>query len=151
IVEHGDATVRSVGGKQAHNHVKDIFERERGRQRLLKEIDLADGAGVNRDSQNTRNHSGHLRFPEQMISSADDESRIAALIAAVDVVMDRCEQTARTTSRSLLCWLRSVRPHVCYIKPFIQTSSLRPGYAEWQTIIRLTIPPLRLNQELRYK
>ncbi|SPJ92004.1 uncharacterized protein FTOL_13658 [Fusarium torulosum] len=48
----------------------------------------------------------------------DDERRIAALMSAVDAVMDRCEQTARTTSRSLLCWLRSVRPHACYIKPF---------------------------------
>ncbi|KAH7460546.1 hypothetical protein FOMA001_g19484 [Fusarium oxysporum f. sp. matthiolae] len=39
-------------------------------------------------------------------------------MSAIDAVMDRCEQTARTTSRSLLCWLRSVRPYVCYVKPF---------------------------------
>jgi hypothetical protein len=65
-----------------------------------------------------KNHAGHLRSDEHTISSADDERRIVALIAAVDTVIDRCEQTARTTSRSLLCWLRSVRPHVCYVKPF---------------------------------
>lgn len=62
--------------------------------------------------------SSYIGSEGQIISSAGDESRIANLIAAVDAVMDRCEQTARTTSRSLLCWLRSVRPHVCYAKPF---------------------------------
>uniref|UniRef100_A0A0D2XRY5 Uncharacterized protein n=2 Tax=Fusarium oxysporum (strain Fo5176) TaxID=660025 RepID=A0A0D2XRY5_FUSOF len=62
--------------------------------------------------------SSYIGSERQIISSAGDESRIANLIAAVDAVMDRCEQTARTTSRSLLCWLRSVRPHVCYAKPF---------------------------------
>jgi hypothetical protein len=64
------------------------------------------------------NRSGHVRSDERTISSADDERKITALITAVDVVMDRCEQTARTTGRSLLCWLRSVRPHGCYAKPF---------------------------------
>ncbi|KAH7130841.1 hypothetical protein EDB81DRAFT_845505 [Dactylonectria macrodidyma] len=32
--------------------------------------------------------------------------------------MDRCEQIARTTSRNLLCWLLSKRPHGCSAKPF---------------------------------
>ncbi|KAK7570648.1 hypothetical protein V3481_019194 [Fusarium oxysporum f. sp. vasinfectum] len=61
---------------------------------------------------------GPVRPDEQTTSSADDERKITALITAVDLVMSRCEQTARTTSRSLLCWLRSVRPHGCYAKPF---------------------------------
>jgi hypothetical protein len=51
-------------------------------------------------------------------SHGDHEQKIAALLVVVDMVMDRCEHTARTTSRSLLCWLRSVRPHGCYGKPF---------------------------------
>ncbi|KNB16555.1 hypothetical protein FOXG_21706 [Fusarium oxysporum f. sp. lycopersici 4287] len=44
--------------------------------------------------------------------------------------MDRCEQTARITSRSLLCWLRSVRPHVCYAKPFtfVEKAASRKQY-----------------------
>jgi hypothetical protein len=33
-------------------------------------------------------------------------------------MLDRCEETMHHTSRSLLCWLRSTRPHVCYPKPF---------------------------------
>ncbi|KAH7190073.1 hypothetical protein DER44DRAFT_851671 [Fusarium oxysporum] len=165
IVEHAGSTVRPVGGKEAHDHLKDILERERGRQRLLKEINMADGTGMGRNTQSTRftdlkpwlertgweqtfqgvdrellrnlttvpslatsrqclvlksnrNLPAYPHSEEQMTSSADNESRIAALMFAVDAVMDRCEQTARTTSRSLLCWLRSVRPHVCYVKPF---------------------------------
>ncbi|KAH7187215.1 hypothetical protein DER44DRAFT_857711 [Fusarium oxysporum] len=43
IVEHAGSTVRPFGGKEAHDYLKDIFERERRRQKLLKEINLADG------------------------------------------------------------------------------------------------------------
>ncbi|KAH7199222.1 hypothetical protein BKA60DRAFT_470242 [Fusarium oxysporum] len=65
-----------------------------------------------------RSGTTHTVLDEVLISSADNERKIAAILVAVDVVMDRCEQTAQTTSRSLLCWLRSVRPHGCYAKPF---------------------------------
>ncbi|KAJ3454047.1 hypothetical protein MRS44_018679 [Fusarium solani] len=165
IVEYGGSTTRPVGGKEVYDHLKDVFERERGRQKGLSGEDLANGIGTTRDSQPTTftdlrpwlertgwertfegidrellrnlttapspaashrglilkgsgNRSGHVRSDERTISSADDERKITALITAVDVVMDRCEQTARTTGRSLLCWLRSVRPHGCYAKPF---------------------------------
>ncbi|EXL39949.1 hypothetical protein FOCG_17451 [Fusarium oxysporum f. sp. radicis-lycopersici 26381] len=65
-----------------------------------------------------RSGATHTTSGEDLISSAGDEQKIAAILVAVDMVMDRCEQTARTTSRNLLCWLRSVRPHGCYAKPF---------------------------------
>ncbi|KAK7592053.1 hypothetical protein V3481_006688 [Fusarium oxysporum f. sp. vasinfectum] len=65
-----------------------------------------------------RSGTTHTTSREDLISSAGDEQKIAAILVAVDMVMDRCEQTARTTSRNLLCWLRSVRPHGCYAKPF---------------------------------
>ncbi|KAF5261492.1 hypothetical protein FOXYS1_7818, partial [Fusarium oxysporum] len=65
-----------------------------------------------------RSGTTHTTSGEDLISSAGDEQKIAAILVAVDMVMDRCEQTARTTSRNLLCWLRSVRPHGCYAKPF---------------------------------
>ncbi|KAJ0132052.1 hypothetical protein HZ326_24855, partial [Fusarium oxysporum f. sp. albedinis] len=61
-----------------------------------------------------RSGATHTTSGEDLISSAGDEQKIAAILVAVDMVMDRCEQTARTTSRNLLCWLRSVRPHGCY-------------------------------------
>ncbi|EXK23260.1 hypothetical protein FOXG_21972 [Fusarium oxysporum f. sp. lycopersici 4287] len=165
IVEYGGSTTRPVGGKEVYDHLEDVFERERGRQKGLSGEDLANGIGTTRDSQPTTftdlrpwlertgwertfegidrellrnlttapspapshrglilkgsgNRSGHVRSDERTISSADDERKITALITAVDVVIDRCEQTARTTGRSLLCWLRSVRPHGCYAKPF---------------------------------
>ena len=74
--------------------------------------------------------AGYARLGGDVISPADDEWKIAALMAAVDTVMDRCEQTARTTSRSILCWLRSVRPHGCYAKPFtfVSTAASRKRY-----------------------
>ncbi|KAK2470345.1 hypothetical protein H9L39_17962 [Fusarium oxysporum f. sp. albedinis] len=65
-----------------------------------------------------RSGTTHTASGEDLISSAGDEQKIAAILVAVNMVMDRCEQTARTTSRNLLCWLRSVRPLGCYAKPF---------------------------------
>ncbi|KAH7184444.1 hypothetical protein DER44DRAFT_682102 [Fusarium oxysporum] len=165
IVEYGGSTTRPVGGKEVYDHLEDIFERGRGRQKGFSGGDLANGAGTTRSSQTTTftdlrpwlertgwertfggidrelltnlttapspvtshrglilkessNRSSDAYSDEWMISSADDERKITALLAAVDMLMDRCEQTARTTSRSLLCWLRSVRPHGCYAKPF---------------------------------
>ncbi|KAI3573173.1 hypothetical protein IWW34DRAFT_757208 [Fusarium oxysporum f. sp. albedinis] len=32
--------------------------------------------------------------------------------------MDRCEETVHSTSRSLLCWLKSNHPYMPYSKPF---------------------------------
>ncbi|KAH7186368.1 hypothetical protein BKA60DRAFT_668222, partial [Fusarium oxysporum] len=53
IVEHCGSTIRPVGGKDAHDHLKYVFERERGNQRLLRELDLADGSGIDRRPQST--------------------------------------------------------------------------------------------------
>lgn len=53
-----------------------------------------------------------------IFSPWQDEHKIGYLTAAIDWVLDRCEETMRHTSRSLLCWLRSTRPHICYPKPF---------------------------------
>ncbi|KAJ4184477.1 hypothetical protein NW759_017020, partial [Fusarium solani] len=35
IVEYGGSTTRPVGGKEVYDHLKDVFERERGRQKGL--------------------------------------------------------------------------------------------------------------------
>ncbi|KAH9203795.1 hypothetical protein DL95DRAFT_430566 [Leptodontidium sp. 2 PMI_412] len=53
-----------------------------------------------------------------VVSSWQDERRIAALIPIIDDMLDRCEETVQHTSRVLLCWLRSTRPQCCYPKPF---------------------------------
>ncbi|KAK2684819.1 hypothetical protein QWA68_016320 [Fusarium oxysporum] len=54
IVAQGGSTVRPVGGKEAHDHLKGVFEREQGKQRLRKEMALADGAEINNSPQSTR-------------------------------------------------------------------------------------------------
>jgi Orsellinic acid/F9775 biosynthesis cluster protein D len=62
--------------------------------------------------------------PEKdVISPAGDEQKMAAILDLFDRVMDRCEETARKTSRGILCWLRSSRPLSCYPKPFTFVSS----------------------------
>ncbi|KAH7196219.1 hypothetical protein BKA60DRAFT_660557 [Fusarium oxysporum] len=44
---------------------------------------------------------------------------IAAVLEALDVLLDRCEDTACKTSRSILRWLRSMHALAGYPKPFI--------------------------------
>jgi hypothetical protein len=55
---------------------------------------------------------------EALWSRGPDEQKISCLMGAVDRMLDRCEETMRNTSRSLLCWLRSTKPQACYPKPF---------------------------------
>ena len=52
----------------------------------------------------------------------DDEARIGLLMVAVDRMLDRCEETMQHTGRTLLCWLRSIKPQACYPKPFTQVA-----------------------------
>ncbi|PCD22302.1 hypothetical protein AU210_016091 [Fusarium oxysporum f. sp. radicis-cucumerinum] len=62
---------------------------------------------------------------DDIVSPGEDEDRIACLVRLVDVVMSRCEETARKTSRHILCWLRSNQASSIYGKPFtlVQSSS----------------------------
>lgn len=62
---------------------------------------------------------GHADCPENsVVSTLEDERRIAAIMNLVDPMMDRCEQTARSTSRNILCWVRSVKPLSSSPEPF---------------------------------
>jgi hypothetical protein len=45
--------------------------------------------------------------------------KINEILNAVDVVMDRCEETVYKTSYNLLCWLKSNYPYILYSKPFM--------------------------------
>ncbi len=60
---------------------------------------------------------GAARLTQDVFIASADEQKLAALAAAVECIMERCEHTARTTSRNILCWLRSIRPHAPYGKP----------------------------------
>ncbi|KAI8710459.1 hypothetical protein NCS52_01562900 [Fusarium sp. LHS14.1] len=65
-----------------------------------------------------------------IISPAVDERKVAAILDMFDRVMDRCEETARKTSRGILCWLRINRALSCYPKPFtfVSSPSTTKGY-----------------------
>ncbi|CAF3545320.1 unnamed protein product [Fusarium graminearum] len=51
-------------------------------------------------------------------SSYVDEQKISCTMRALDLVIDRCENTVRHTGRTLLCWLSSPKLHVYRENPF---------------------------------
>ncbi|KAH7487602.1 hypothetical protein FOMA001_g5860 [Fusarium oxysporum f. sp. matthiolae] len=53
-----------------------------------------------------------------IVSPYEDEMKINEILNAVDVVIDRCKETVHSTSRNLLCWLKSNHPNILYSKPF---------------------------------
>jgi hypothetical protein len=57
-----------------------------------------------------------------LVSPRRDEEKLVGLMAAVNCMLDRCEETMLHTSRNLLCWLRSTKPQACYPKPFALVS-----------------------------
>jgi hypothetical protein len=61
---------------------------------------------------------GPTNSDEALCSQWQDEQKILCLIGAVDRMLNRCEETMRHTSRSLLCWLRSTKLKACYPKLF---------------------------------
>ena len=52
---------------------------------------------------------GVCGLQDDLISSAEDEQKIAAITKLLDPMMERCEEKIRNTSRNLLCWLKSVK------------------------------------------
>jgi hypothetical protein len=57
----------------------------------------------------TTKHGLQLGFfkDRTLISSAADEEQIYHLIAALDPMLDRCEETMRRTGHPILTWLKS--------------------------------------------
>ncbi|KAH7231630.1 uncharacterized protein BKA55DRAFT_524254, partial [Fusarium redolens] len=53
-----------------------------------------------------------------IISSSEAEQKISCILGALDIVVDRCENTIRRTSRFLLCWLNSTRLQYFHERPF---------------------------------
>ncbi|PKK42477.1 hypothetical protein CI102_13173, partial [Trichoderma harzianum] len=53
-----------------------------------------------------------------IVSLAGDEKKIAAFLKLVDVMMDWCEETVKKISCNILCWLKSTRLLLTYLKPF---------------------------------
>ncbi|KAH7231266.1 uncharacterized protein BKA55DRAFT_654006 [Fusarium redolens] len=46
-----------------------------------------------------------------LVSPQEDEQKISCIMRALDLVIDRCEDTVRCTSHNLRCWLLSSRLH----------------------------------------
>lgn len=55
---------------------------------------------------------------DDVVSTSEDERKVAAILNLVNPMMDRREQTARSTSRNILCWIQSVKPLSPSPEPF---------------------------------
>ncbi|KDN66191.1 hypothetical protein CSUB01_12380, partial [Colletotrichum sublineola] len=87
-----------------------------------------------------------------IVSPADDEAKIAALCRATSNVISRYEETAKTSGRNILCWLRSVQPNNCYPKPFtlVARKNTRERYISvLQRFVSLIFRAYRLSNTLR--
>lgn len=73
---------------------------------------------------------GVCGLERDLISSAEDELKIAAIAKLVDQMMERCEETIRSTSRNILCWLKSVKLTSPTQEPFmlVRMSRSAQGY-----------------------
>ncbi|KAF5698067.1 hypothetical protein FMUND_15204, partial [Fusarium mundagurra] len=52
---------------------------------------------------------GNLEGAPNLVSPREDEQKISCIMRALDLVIDRCEETIRCTSHNILCWLLSSR------------------------------------------
>jgi hypothetical protein len=52
---------------------------------------------------------GNSEGMPSFVSPREDEQKILCIMRALDLVIDRCEDTVRCTSHNLLCWLLSSR------------------------------------------
>ncbi|KAK2684635.1 hypothetical protein QWA68_016794 [Fusarium oxysporum] len=89
---------------------------------------------------------------EDIFSTMEDERKIAAVLEALDVLLDRCEETARKTSRSIICWLRSTHALACYPKPFIlvhHPSSRRKYRVLFKRCLLLIFRSYRMDPDTR--
>lgn len=56
----------------------------------------------------------------ELRTQAVDEQRLDLICSAADELFRRCEETARLTGRSILCWLYSRHPKMSSHRPFRQ-------------------------------
>ena len=73
---------------------------------------------------------GVCGLEDDLVSSAEDEQKIAMITRLVDPMMERCGETIRNTSRNILCWLKSVKLTWPTQEPFtlVRTPSSAQGY-----------------------
>ncbi|KAK1634969.1 hypothetical protein BDP81DRAFT_432330 [Colletotrichum phormii] len=96
--------------------------------------------------------AGLSQHDNNIVSPADDEAKIAALCHAAYNFISRCEETAKTSSRNSLCWLRNVHPSNCNPKPFtlVAKKNTRERYVSvLQRFVSLIFRVYRLSANLR--
>ncbi|PNP44480.1 hypothetical protein TGAMA5MH_03785 [Trichoderma gamsii] len=89
---------------------------------------------------------------DDVISTSEDEQKIAAILNLVNPMMDRCEQTARSTSRNILCWVRSVKPLSPSPEPFQllrQPDSTRKYRYLHRRLLAFVLRAYRLDPDVR--
>lgn len=87
-------------------------------------------------------------------SPLENEQKIASLGIAVDLILDRCEETMMYTSRNLLCWLRSTEPYTCHPKPFrlVALKQSKKRYRSlWKRFIAFTFRAYQIHKDNRHK
>ncbi|KAJ3499435.1 hypothetical protein NLG97_g323 [Lecanicillium saksenae] len=94
----------------------DVMFRGRDRNILLKIIALPWSHGTQPPLPLA--DRGTPGFEDGLVSAAEDKAKIAQLLALVNPMMERCDETVRRTSRNLRYWLKSVRPNTSSPEPF---------------------------------
>ncbi|KAH8658925.1 hypothetical protein BGZ61DRAFT_567505 [Ilyonectria robusta] len=87
-----------------------------------------------------------------VVSPWQDEQKIACILSALEHVLERCETTARHTSRTLLCWLRSPKLETCGQNPFTlpaERSSRQRYWKLWKRFIAFVIRGYRMPTWIR--
>lgn len=87
-----------------------------------------------------------------VVSPWQDEQKISCILGALEHVLERCETTARHTSRTLLCWLRSPKLESCGQNPFTlpaERSSRQRYWRLWKRFIAFVIRGYRMPTWIR--
>lgn len=85
---------------------------------------------------------------DPLVSPAKDEGRLRLVMLAMDCVLDRCEETVRQTSRSILCWLVTTHPTPCYNRPFrfhARERSRQDYRRYWKRFLAFVIRAFRMD------
>ncbi|KAL6405826.1 hypothetical protein AUP68_10965 [Ilyonectria robusta] len=87
-----------------------------------------------------------------IVSLKHDEQKIACMLGAVDLTLDRCELTVQHTSRLLLCWLLSSKPGAYQPKPFalMTEENTRKKYRSlWKRFIAFILRAYLISATIR--
>ncbi|KAJ3453401.1 hypothetical protein MRS44_017648 [Fusarium solani] len=126
IIQRGGSVIRPLDGPAVQSHLRAVLTRELGRQQRPPAPEPG------RSPRLARRPDTDLYFPggreyvlgcpegidEDLVSPGRDEDLIAFFLCLADVMLDRCEETVRNTSRHILCWLKSTQTSSIYSKPF---------------------------------